>query len=357
MKLVFYMYKKFFTIFLGSLFFFVLVLCLTDLFMNLWDYISKNAKLTEVCTILLYYVPKSVWYSVPISVLFSTAYMLSDLYAKNELLAVFASGVSLFRFSAPLLLVSLAMSFGLFFFEDNLVVPTYAKKVKMQEFVLHKEKSLNNDNIVVMSQGGRIVWKAASYNEEGMTLANLYILFRNDDKSFDCLIYAPFAIWGETVWLLPDATLYKKNGDSGFVALSPDDSHLSLLTEPPQTFRNNTVNVETVNTREAREYIAHLERAGLPSGEARSLYYKKYSFPFVVFIVVFLAVGLSGKTRKNVLIISLALCVSAAVLFYIIQMITMLMARFGAIPPLTGAWVPVFLFIAISCLLLKYAKT
>ncbi len=357
MKLVFYMYKKFFMIFFGSLFFFVLVLCLTDLFMNLWEYISKDAPLKQVYTIILYYVPKSVWYSVPIAVLFSTAYMLSDLYAKNELLAIFASGISLFRFSAPLLIVALAMSFGLFFFEDNLVVPTYAKKVKMQEYVLHKEKSLNNDNIVVMSQRGRIVWKASSYNEDGMTLADIYILYRNADKSFDCIIYAPFALWGETVWLLPDATLYKRDGEGGFVALSPDERHLSMLTEPPQTFRNNTINVETVNTREAREYIDHLERAGLPTGEARSLYYKKYSFPFVVFIVVFLAVGLSGKTRKNVLIISLALCISAAVLFYIIQMITMLMARFGTIPPLTGAWVPVFLFIAISCLLLKYAKT
>jgi len=357
MKLVIYMYKKFFTVFLGSLFFFVLVLILTDLFMNLWGYISKNAQLTQVCSILLHYVPKSVWYSVPMAVLFSTAYMLSDLYAKNELLAVFASGISLIRFSAPLLVVALAMSFGLFIFEDNIVVPTYAKKVKMQEFVLHKEKSLNNDNIVVMSDGGRIVWKASSYSEEGMTLSDIYILFRNQDKSFDCLIYAPFALWGESVWLLPDATLYKRDEKSGFLALSPDEKHLSLLTEPPETFRNNTVNVETVNTREAREYIAHLEKAGLPSGEARSLYYKKYSFPFVVFIVVFLAVGLSGKTRKNVLIISLALCVSAAVLFYVIQMITMLMARFGTIPPLTGAWFPVFLFIAISCLLLKYAKT
>ncbi|MCR5318339.1 MAG: LptF/LptG family permease [Treponema sp.] len=357
MKLVIYMYKKFFTVFLGSLFFFVLVLILTDLFMNLWSYISKNAQLTQVCSILLHYVPKSVWYSVPMAVLFSTAYMLSDLYAKNELLAVFASGISLIRFSAPLLVVALVMSFGLFFFEDNIVVPTYAKKVKMQEFVLHKEKSLNNDNIVVMSDGGRIVWKASNYNEEGMTLSDIYILFRNQDKSFDCLIYAPFALWGESVWLLPDATLYKRDEKSGFLVFSPDEKHLSLLTEPPETFRNNTVNVETVNTREAREYIAHLEKAGLPSGEARSLYYKKYSFPFVVFIVVFLAVGLSGKTRKNVLIISLALCVSAAVLFYVIQMITMLMARFGTIPPLTGAWFPVFLFIAISCLLLKYAKT
>ena len=77
----------------------------------------------------------------------------------------------------------------------------------------------------------------------------------------------------------------------------------------------------------------------------------------MVFIVVFLAVGLSGKTRKNVLIISLALSVIAVVLFYVLQMITMLMAKFGAIPPVFGAWFPVVFFVFASSILLKYART
>ena len=87
------------------------------------------------------------------------------------------------------------------------------------------------------------------------------------------------------------------------------------------------------------------------------MYYKKYAFPFVVFIVVFLAVGLSGKTRKNVLLVSLALSIAAVVLFYVTQMITMLMAKFQTIPPLFGAWFPVVLYIFVSTILLKFAKT
>ena len=38
-----------------------------------------------------------------------------------------------------------------------------------------------------------------------------------------------------------------------------------------------------------------------------------------VFIVVFLAIGLSGKTRKNVLLVSLAMSITAVVLFYVFQ--------------------------------------
>ena len=61
MKLVVYMLKKFFGIFLGSLLFFILVLMLTDLLMNLWSYISKSVPSKTVGHIMLLYLPKTVW--------------------------------------------------------------------------------------------------------------------------------------------------------------------------------------------------------------------------------------------------------------------------------------------------------
>ena len=132
---------------------------------------------------------------------------------------------------------------------------------------------------------------------------------------------------------------------------------LDLLTEPPETFKNFEINVEEVDTKTAREYIELLQRSGLPSSEALSVYYKKYSFPSVIFLVVFLSIGLSCKSRKNVLLVSLILCVCAAVAFYVLQMITMYLAKFGYIPAITGGWFPVVLFTLISIVLMKFAKT
>ena len=72
---------------------------------------------------------------------------------------------------------------------------------------------------------------------------------------------------------------------------------------------------------------------------------------------MFLSIGLSGKSRKNVLLISLSLSVGAAVLFYVMQMITMLLAKFGYISGFAGAWSPVIFFVLLSVVLLRYAKT
>lgn len=356
MKLIIYLYKKFMGVFIGALCFFVLVLCLTDLLINIWNYISQQVPVKVVGSILIYYIPKCVWYAIPIAMLFATAYTLSDLYAKNELVAVFASGVSLLKFTIPLLIFAIILSFGLFEFEDNIVVPTYAKKEELTDMALHKEKSLNNDRIVIMSNAGQVIYKAEHYDDKQEKLYNLYIVIRDENKSLISIIKSESAKWDNDHWSLYNPIEYREK-DETIKIVQFNKNVQNILTEPPATFQNNTINVESVNTKEARQYIEHLQKSGLPSAEASSIYYKKYAFPFIVFLVVFLAIGLSGKTQKNVLLISLALSISAVVLFYVMQMVTMLMAKFGAIPPLFGAWFPVFFFIVVSIVLLKFART
>ena len=189
-----------------------------------------------------------------------------------------------------------------------------------------------------------------------MRLYTLYIVIRNEDKTLNSIIRADSALWHEDHWKLSGALKYTLK-DNTLISSPVDNETLNLLTELPETFRNNTISVETVNTKEAKEYIAHLKRVGLPYAEPLSVYYKKFAFPFILFIVVFLSIGLSGKTRKNVMLISLACCISAAVLYYVFQMVTMLMARFGVLTPFLGAWLPVFLFTGLSIILLKYART
>ena len=103
MKLVVYIMKKFLPVFLGALCFFSIILNVVDLLMNLWKYIQMEVTANTVLKIMQLYVPKTVWYAIPLAILFAASYCLSELYANNELLAIFASGISLFRFTLPML--------------------------------------------------------------------------------------------------------------------------------------------------------------------------------------------------------------------------------------------------------------
>ena len=56
--------------------------------MNISKYLEQNAAAKDVLTVMELYIPKTIWYAAPIAFLFSVTYVLSDLYAKNEVVRV-----------------------------------------------------------------------------------------------------------------------------------------------------------------------------------------------------------------------------------------------------------------------------
>ena len=358
MKLVIYLFKKVFPLFLGAMFFFALVLNLVDLFMNIATYLQNNCAAKDIFMVMAYYVPKTIWYAVPVAILFSTSYALSEMYAANEIQALLASGVSLFRFTLPLLIVSLIMAYGLFMFENKFVVQTYEKKTTLQDSLLQKKKNENNSNVIVLSDNGRIIYSASRYIENQKKLRTCYFVFRGEERELLAIIYSKQAVWDteRQVWELEEPVQYAPVDDT--LKLTPVNyDYVNSLTESYEIFRKTNVDVQSVSAEEAKLYIQHLKKAGLPYNEELSEYYKKFAFPFIVFIVVFLSIGLTGKTRKNVLLISLASCIGASVLFYVTMMVTMVLAKHGYISAFSGAWSPVIFFTVISVVLLRFART
>ena len=358
MKLVLYLFKKVIPLFFGAMFFFALVLNLVDLFMNIATYLQNNCSGKDIMMVMAYYVPKTVWYAVPVAILFSTSYALSEMYAANEIQALLASGVSLFRFTVPLLIVSLVMAYGLFVFENKFVVQTYEKKTTLQDALLNKTKNENNNDVIVLSDNGRIIYSAARYIENQKKLRTCYFVFRGEQRELLAIIYCKQALWNaeRQVWELENPVQYEPVDDTLKITTVNYD-YVNSLTESYEIFRKTNVDVQSVSASEAKVYIKHLKKAGLPYNEELSEYYKKFAFPFIVFIVVFLSIGLTGKTRKNVLLISLASCISASVLFYVTMMVTMVLAKHGYISAFSGAWSPVIFFTLISVVLLKFART
>ena len=70
-----------------------------------------------------------------------------------------------------------------------------------------------------------------------------------------------------------------------------------------------------------------------------------------------LSISMGGRFRKNIILMSLLASIGAAVSFYVIEMVTLMMARMGYIHPIIGTWFPVFVFIIIGLYLLRTAKT
>ncbi|HAK47577.1 MAG TPA: YjgP/YjgQ family permease, partial [Spirochaeta sp.] len=106
--------KQFLPTLIVALFFFILILEMVDLFANLWRYINNEVSVSQMLEVFIYYIPRCVNFSLPMALLFSVSYTLGNYYANNELIAIFGSGVSLFRFVIALVFFGMLFSFGSF---------------------------------------------------------------------------------------------------------------------------------------------------------------------------------------------------------------------------------------------------
>jgi lipopolysaccharide export system permease protein len=349
-----YLIKQFIPIFFVAISMFMLLLSLIDLFANLWRYLNYEVPARQILQVSLYYLPKSFSYALPISLLFAAAYTLGDLYSRNELTSIFASGIPFWRFSLSLLFIGLLASFFSFFFDDRAVIPTLKMKNDLSRTLLHQQRTENNSDIVIKARSGELIYSIDYYDHVEHILNGVSIIEQDKEGRMVYLIRSPRAVWTGEYWDLSNPIIYEWRDD---LLRSRVMEKTNVFREHPDTFRRNMVNVEDLSARDAGLLVKDLKAAGLPFIQPLSEYYHRFSFPTASFVVMILSISMGGRFKKNILLMSLLASLAAAVLFYVMEMITMMMAKLSYIPPFVGAWFPVIVFIFLGLLLLRSAKT
>ena len=349
-----YLVKQFFPVFFIAVSLFILLLSMIDLFANLVRYLNYGVTPQEILLVSIYYLPKSFSYALPISLLFAAAYTLGELYSRNELTSIFASGIPFWRFSISLLIIGIGASFFSFLFDDFIVIPTLKMKNDLSRTLLHQQRPENKSDIVIKAKNGSLIYAVDYFDNDAEILNGVSIIEQNGKGRLVSLIRAPRAVWNDNHWDLVNAVIYEwKDGILRYRVLESTDEYR----EEPGAFRRNMVNVEELHFWDARLLVRDLRTAGLPFINVLSDFHHRFSFASVSFVVIILSISMGGRFRKNILLMSLLSSLVVAVVFYVMEMISMMMARLGYIPPLAGAWFPVFTFIVLGLLLLRTAKT
>ena len=351
-----YLLKLFIPTFVVAMLFFVLLLQLGDLFANIVAYLQNGAQFKDIVKVMWLYIPKCIAYSVPLAILFAGSYTMGNLYAQNELTSIFSAGISLGRFTLPLLVLGFFFSVGMIFFEDNVVIKYFYEKTQLSKKLLQEEESLDTQDLVILSELGKIVYTADYFNAENQTLANAYIIVRDEDGNLSLVIKSSHMVWNEDRWTTESAEVYRFDEKNIVSCLNHIPDNI-ILSEPPSNFQKNLSSVDEMRISEAKEFIAALKKNGLPYYEALSKYHRRFSFPFTIFIVLFFSISLGGKFKKNILLMSILFSLGIATLFYVTEMVTMLSAKWEYISPLAGAWTPIFIFSILSIFLLKNSRT
>ena len=119
-------------------------------FFRLFDMLSKGVSPWLVLRIVLYMLPDVLRYALPFSVMIATVLVFSRMSADNEIVALKASGVSLWQIVAPGLALSAVISLFCLYLAFYLAPDARNASSRLQA------EALNNENIAAMLEPGRI---------------------------------------------------------------------------------------------------------------------------------------------------------------------------------------------------------
>ncbi len=356
------LFKQFIKVFFVSMLMFVAILIFVDLFMHLYQYIQSDASIKDIAKITFFYIPKCIHFSMTLSVLFAVAYTLGNLYANNELISVFASGIPLYKFVTPLLLFGIFGSIFNFLFEEFVVIDSLKKKNKTVEDVLYYsfEDDYSKRQAAVYDVEKNIIYYANYYNDKRKTLSKFTIVRLSKSGKFLQRIDGELGTWDGVKWVLNEVRIFTLNKDTGEIEEEFKQEYVSpLFTKNPRFFRDIIKNIEELKLLEAISWLKELKDSRIPKKyrDATIDLNKRFSFTFTTFIVALISSSLGSKFNKNILLYSLLLSVAIAVTYYVFQMLTVLFAKNRLLSPFLGAWLPFFCYLILGRYLFRKSKT
>ena len=354
---------EFLPFFVLGVLFFALILVLGDIFTNLWRYLNQEVPFSSAITVSLLYAPKALSYALPIGAMFAAAFTLGTLGARNELIAVFGSGVPLRRFVRPVLVLAAAVSAGGYALEDRWAIPMLKRRNLLSRELLGIQESRDRSRAAAISRGGRVIYYADYYSDETQTLSGLTVIRLDENGRFEKRIDAQQAGWDSEngLWLMEACRVFlnRENDSGGFEIIQEryDEHTDEWVDEAPRTFRLDTRELEEMNGGQALQWIDTQRRAGLPYLRVQAEFYQRFSRALTPFLVVLFAGALGGRFKRNILLMSLLASLGLSAAWYIVRMIASLLSEIGIVSPLAGAVVPYLAFLFIGIQLFRRAGT
>lgn len=138
------------------------------------DLMSRDLSIRLIGEFLLYSIPYTLAYSIPISALFSTLLLFGRLSSDSEVSAMKSGGMSMWQIASPIILISAILS--LFCLYNNCII--YPKTTYQTRALA---KGIGNDDPVKLLDEGRFIREIPGYM--------IYVGQKNQNKVRDLVIY------------------------------------------------------------------------------------------------------------------------------------------------------------------------
>ena len=351
-----YILKKFFINFIYIILSFTIIFIIVDIIDNIDKFISRGLSNKEMFDYYLLSIPWYISIALPMTLLIATIITFVTLQKNNEITALKASGISIYRISSSLIIMGVIFCFLAFYFENIIVINTSNKRIPIEKKLKNKKTFTTKKNDIYYHLDNAFL-AIKNYNYNNDTGKNISIQFYNGPDLVS-RIDAEKMIWEKETdnWKLKQIKI--RNWINGKVFFTnKSDSLMNIKDLSPSIIKKDNINPEEMNYWELSSFINKLKNKGLSYTRWSVNKFFKTAFCCSALIMILFGITLSIISPRSNYTTGIGLSIVVIFLYYLLIKLGQSLGYNAVLSPFLSVWFVNILFIIFGAFMLLKTRT
>jgi LPS export ABC transporter permease LptG len=317
---------------------------------QLLEAITRNhTDWSVVINYLVFLLPMIVNYVTPMAALVAVMVTFGLLQKTSQVVALTASGQSIYRLALPAVVASILLSAFVFFNQDYVLPFTNSRQNNLRYLIRKGQEPpqtfYQTTNQWLFGMDSRI-FNYAYFDAGSNTFARLNVLdLKREPFGIVRRFYARRATWdaasGE--WVLENGWERRFDGERTVYYSAFKEQRVQLI-EKPDYFKKDLRGSNSLTVAELRHKIADLQQSGFDVLDLRIALQAKIAFPLACLVMVIVALPFSFSVGKRGALYGVAIGIAIGLVYWGMLSLFEQMGRYEMLPPMLAAWGPNLLF-------------
>ncbi len=336
-----YLLGLFWAAFFAGLLVFLTLFIATDVMSTLVKY--KEVSSAILLKYYVFYIPEVIYKMLPIACVVGMVMTISSLNKGSELVALFASGMSLFRISRVIFISVFVVGLFSYYLSDQLL-PIFSKQ---KSFIYYNDmektpsrfQTIKTNKIWYRSKNS--IFNIKTLNAEGNKAQGLSLYFFNDKWDLVQMLTADSVLLNGNQWILKNGTITVFDKTSSFPLKDKFVEKTIVMTEDAQDLRSTGQTSDLLTQRELSRFINKNKEAGLDTIRYEVDFYSKFSFALAGLVMSLLALPFCvERGRGTGMIRNIGISIGLVVIYWVLHSTSQILGQHGQIVPVVAAWFP-----------------
>jgi LPS export ABC transporter permease LptG/LPS export ABC transporter permease LptF len=331
------------------------------------DIIKYRTPLVTVGEYLLNLIPFILDIVTPLCALVAVLITFGTLSRTSELTAMKATGTSLYRIVAPVVLIAAMLAVALFAFDDAYLPAANRRqealraviKGKPAQTFLRPDRKWMSGQSLGDNEPSRIFYY--QFFDPGKdAFANLTVFeFQPGSFTLTRRIFATSARWDDTVgrWVFENGWQRTFSGETTTSYQPFAISTFPEIREQPSYFKKEDRQSQEMSYSELTNYITDLKQSGFDTTRLRVQLNRKLAYPLMTLVMAILAVPFALSAGKRGNLAGMGAGIGLAIGYWVIALFFENLGNVNSLPPILAAWSPDILFAMVGSYLLLRVPT